>query len=157
MSALMNKLLRQHAALIFSIQPGACGKPLDNISNKTATGTGGAFAADFFMVEKGTEAGCIRFFSGEQGAQRGMTGGEVVELAVGNKLLTGNAPEAAFLRVVSVQFPGQQIARLNPEGLGNGLAETSSAVAPSCETPSSKGNSVCLLNLRPFSLTSRFM
>ena len=52
-----------------------------------------------------------------------MAGSKIVELAIGNKL-TVNAPKAAFLRVVSIQFPSQQIARLNPERLGDGLAET---------------------------------
>ncbi len=113
---------RHHAVLVFAIQPGIAGQPGEDIGDEAAAGTGCTFAADFLVIEECAQAGGRRLVGGEQGVQGGMAGGEVVELAVGDELAVG-APQAAFLRVVGVQLPGQQVARLDPEGSGNRLAE----------------------------------
>ena len=74
------------------------------------------------MVEEAHRQAAAGLVGGEQGAQGGMAGGEVVELAVGDESLR-SAPTGCLLRVVGVQFPGQQVVRLDAEGGSNRLAE----------------------------------
>ena len=83
----MKKAACQHALLVFGIQTGLGGEALEHIGNKAAAGAGGAFTADFLVVEKGAETGCRGLVGSEQGAQCGMAGGQVVELAIGYEFL----------------------------------------------------------------------
>ena len=117
------KAAGQHAALIFGVEAGIGRQTFDDIRKKTATRPGGAFRADFLVVKKGAEASRGRVFGRQQGAQRSMAGGQIVELAIGNEFLT-RTPQAALLGVVGIQFPSQQITRLNSKQIGNRLTET---------------------------------
>jgi len=85
-----------------------------------------------------------------------MTGSKVVQLAVGNEFAM-RTPEDALLRVIDIELPINDLPTVNLSPLSKECNELLAGEKGRRGLPSRRGSSVCLLNLRPSSLTARFI
>ena len=89
----------------------------EHIAKKAARRALLTFAANLFMIETGTDCRRLARSGLQQRGERGMAGGQVVDLAVGQKF-AGGAPEDAGLRVINIEFKAENIAWRAANGLG---------------------------------------
>ena len=81
----------------------AFGKPAKDILEKTACRAARTFAADFLVIEEGGDRRMGGLGNLKQGHQRGMTRGQIVELAVGEEL-AAHTPHRTWLGVACNEF-----------------------------------------------------